>query len=391
MKTTIDLNDLQVAFAYKSDRELKRTLFIFKLIRHPRMVRFLTKVALWIIRFKLPFRFLLKKTVFRVFCAGENRTEAQRTMNNLASHKVHTVLDYVAEGDKTDEGFEKNLQIILANIRFVAAANNEAFVGVKLSGLEDVVFIENVRITPGEKPELNDLRMKRFVERVETICVEASGSNVKVYFDAEERSTQDVYDAVVEMMMRKYNKNSAWIYNTLQMYLKDRLAYLEYLIEDAGKHSYSPGIKLVRGAYVEKERLKAQNEHRISPVHETKAATDRAFDKAVELCLTHHALVCTCLATHNQKSIEYAISLIRDLAIKDHYKKVFFSQLFGMSDHLTFNLARAHFNSSKYVPYGEVEKAIPYLLRRAEENSSVEGQALREYELLLKEKDRRNL
>ena len=233
--------------------------------------------------------------------------------------------------------------------------------------------------------------MNKFINRVNKICAEAVSKNVKVYFDAEERSTQDVYDFLVEKMMKTYNTECVYVYNTLQMYLKDRLEYLEYCIEDAEKQKYKLGFKLVRGAYVEKEREEAIQKEISSPVFDTKIETDMAFDKALTICLMNTDLIETCIATHNEKSIQLAIDIIEKNNISDHQHKVYFSQLYGMSDNLTFNLASKKYNSSKYVPYGELEKAIPYLLRRAAENSSIEGQVSREYELLKKEVVRRKL
>jgi proline dehydrogenase len=385
----IDLNNVETAFSYKSDKELRNTLFIFKLIQKPKLVKILTKTANLILNYKLPLKFVLKNTVFKVFCAGQNRREAAETMAKLKSHGVNTVLDYVAEGDNTNESFTKNLNTILKNIDFVGNQSNDSFVGVKLSGLEDVEFIKQVELNNGKFDELTKLRMYLLIERVDQICLLANEKNVKVYFDAEERSTQDVYDYLVESMMAKYNHGKVLIYNTLQMYLKDRISYLEYAIEEAKQNNYLIGMKLVRGAYVEKEREYALKIGIESPVFMSKQETDESFNKAVVMCLKENEFIYTCLATHNQQSVELAIRLIEEFNITNHYEKVFFSQLFGMSDNLTFNLAKGHYNSSKYVPYGEVEKAIPYLLRRAEENSSIEGQTSRELELLTQEKSRR--
>lgn len=391
MKKNIDLNNTEIAFEYKSNSDLKNTLLIYKLIQKPALVNFLTKTAGLIIRYKLPLKFLLKNTVFKVFCAGQNRAEASKTMANLKMHGVNTVLDYVAEGDNSDDSFIKNLNTILANVQFVGDQSNDSFVGVKMSGLEDVDFLKELDPQKEITDPVSKKRFDVFLSRVDQICALADKMNVKVYFDAEEYNTQHVFDFVVESMMNKYNHGKVIVYNTLQMYLKDRIAYLKYAIEDAKKKNFLVGMKLVRGAYVEKEREYALKAGIESPVFNTKQETDDSFNNAVEICLKEHETVKTCLATHNQKSVELALELIEKYNITDHYHKVYFSQLFGMSDNLTFNLAKYNYNSSKYVPYGEVEKAIPYLLRRAEENSSIEGQVGREYELLRQEKSRRNI
>lgn len=389
MSKQINLNDTEVAFRYKSDAELNNTLFIFRLIQKPFLVNTLTKVAQLIIKFKLPLKFVLKKTVFKVFCAGQNRAEAAITIKNLKKYKVNTVLDYVAEGDNSVESFENNLNTILTNIQFVSENTDEPTVGVKLSGLEDVAFLKQFKTVADGQDDSSKKRLEAFTERVDKICQLGAEKKVKIYIDAEEYSTQAIFDNVIELMMEKYNKRSIIVYNTLQMYLTDRIAYLERVTSEAKQKGYLIGMKLVRGAYVEKEREYAKEAGVKSPVFDTKEGTDNSYDKAMEMCLRESAIIHTCIATHNQKSVELAISLINELGIENHYGKVFFSQLYGMSDNLTFNLAEADYNSSKYVPYGEVEKAIPYLMRRAEENSSIEGQVGREYELLTLEKSRR--
>lgn len=387
----LDLNNVSVAFKYKSDKDLKRTLFIFKLIRRPTISNFLSKMALLVVKYNLPFKSLIKKTVFKTFCAGENREEVITTMNLLKRYKVNTVLDYVAEGDNDETGFSKNLKIILDNIQIVGNSAEEKFVGVKLSGLEDVDFIQMVEENGvGGDLEMNH-RMQLFVEHVDVICKLAVEQKVRVYFDAEEIRSQGVFDHVVEGMMKKYNKEHVYIYNTVQMYRTDRLDYLQRLLEEAQEDDFLIGMKIVRGAYYEKEKSRFESMGLISPVYSTKTETDEAFNQAVKFCLEQSDKIHSCIATHNLESVRLAVELIQSLGIKDHYSKVFFSQLFGMSDNLTFNLAEGKYNSSKYVPYGEVEKAIPYLLRRAEENSSVEGQSAREYELLLEEKKRRKI
>lgn len=391
MKTNIDLNDTETAFAYKSNADLKTTLFIYRLIQKPRLVKILTWLANMVLKYKLPFKFLIKNTVFKVFCAGQNRAEVVETMDNLKSKNVNVVLDYVAEGDVSEASFDKNLKTILGNIQFVGKKANQAFVGVKLSGLEDVQKLRNIKLSDLDEGSFYNLNIDNLMKRTDEICALAVELNVKVYIDAEERSNQDVFDFVVETMMEKYNREKVIVYNTLQMYLKDRIDYLNRLIQLAKQKGFLVGLKLVRGAYVEKEREYALAGRYPSPVFETKEETDASFNQAVDICLKEHQLIRTCLATHNQKSIELAIDLIEKYQIDNHNEKVFFSQLFGMSDNLTFNLAKNNYNSSKYVPYGEVEKAIPYLLRRAEENSSIEGQVSREFELLKQEKDRRKI
>ncbi|MBI2259696.1 MAG: proline dehydrogenase family protein [Flavobacteriia bacterium] len=388
---SVNFDDVSIAFSYKSDAELKRMFFVYRLIQKPFMVKFLTRVAFWIIKYKLPFKFLLKNTMFQVFCAGVDLNETKKTMAHLKKYDVYTVLDYVAEGDKSEVGFKKNLQTIIKNIDCVKNESPNAFVGVKISGLEDVEYLKTFKQADFVEKFKTEHRLQLLHERVEKICQEGDKNNVKVYFDAEERNTQDIFDYLIEEMMRKYNRQKAVVYNTLQMYLKDRIDYLNKCISEAKNEHFFIGMKLVRGAYVEKEREEAKKLGLESPVFDTKQGTDDSFNHAVQICLENHDLVATCIATHNMESIQKAIILIHEYQINDHENKVFFSQLYGMSDNLTFNLAKNKYNSSKYVPYGEVEKAIPYLLRRAEENTSIEGQVSREFEMLKQEKNRRKI
>ncbi len=217
-------------------------------------------------------------------------------------------------------------------------------------------------------------RFNKLLERINLICFTAKNKKVTVYIDAEDRCMQDIIDSVTEQMMEKYNKESAVVFNTLQMYLKDRLTYLDNLIISAKHKHYTPGIKLVRGAYVEKEREAAVKENRESPVFESKEETDQSYNIAVDICLSHHKDVATCIASHNYFSTLFALDCIKKYNVTDIKHRVTFSQLYGMCDGITFNLAANGYTTSKYLPYGEVKKAIPYLIRRSEENTAINGQ-----------------
>jgi proline dehydrogenase len=342
-----------------------------------------------ILKYNLPFQYLIKKTVFNVFCAGENIDDAFKKIMFLNEFKVKSVLDYVSEGENDDRSFDKNAKIIVSNIVRLGKESPGNYVSVKLSGLENPGFLTYCN----GLEFLNDLiispRFDRLMARVDLICKSARDSNVIVFIDAEDRCMQDLFDRITETMMEKYNSNHAVVFNTLQMYLKDRLPYVRRLIDLAEKQQYVPGIKLVRGAYVEKERELARKEGRESPVFDTKKETDDAFNEAVELCLRSHNFVDTCIATHNRESTLHAVACIKKYRIENHFNKVRFSQLYGMSDCLTFNLCLNGYNSSKYLPYGEVKKAIPYLIRRSEENSSIDGQIVNEANFLKDELERR--
>lgn len=389
--TIPDLDNIEIAFKHLSNRELKRNLFIFKTVQKPLVSKLLTNLALLTLRYHLPFKSIVKKSMYDVFCAGENKNEVLNTIIELRNDNIKTVLDYVAEGDSTEEGIQANFDTILKNIDLVSKMGEGQFVGVKLSSLINTSELKKfIRVLSNEQL-LNTPEGKHFLDRIDAICQRAKEKSVFVFIDAEEFLTQYLFDEVVLRMMRKYNKEQVVVFNTLQMYLVDRLVYLEELIDDATSNSYFLGLKLVRGAYVEQERKLAKEEHRKSPISVSKEETDQRYNDAVKMCLKHHEKIKTCLATHNKESIEIALQMIDEYAISDHRNKVFFSQLYGMSDTLTYNLSKLNYNVSKYVPYGELEKAIPYLLRRSEENSSIGGQSTREYDLLYAEKIRRQL
>jgi proline dehydrogenase len=389
MENTVDLKDIKTAYKYKSTKELRFTYFIFKILQYPWLVRNLTALAERIVKKDLPFQAIIKRTIFRVFCSGETIREAFDTIGRLNHYKVKSVLDYVSEAENTHEAFDTNRNTIVANIEKLGREAPGNSVSVKLSSLEDPEFfrrINNIKVIR----QLNDEhRYALLVRRLDMICAQAEKSGVIIYVDAEDRFMQDIFDHLVEEMMEKYNKKEAVVYNTLQMYLSDRAAYLKRLLEKAADRKFFAGIKLVRGAYVEKEKYRANLSGLPSPVFENKDETDNAFNQAVEICLSSHRNVYTCVASHNEKSTLLALACIRKYNITDHFSKVRFSQLYGMSDHLTFNLAAGGFNSSKYLPYGELKKAIPYLIRRAEENSSINGQINGELGVLRTELERR--
>lgn len=389
MNNTTNLDNLHTAFNYKKDKELRFTYYVFKMLKNPLLVKLLSEFANGILKYNIPLKSLIKNTVFKIFCSGENLSEAFTTIKKLEKYKVRSVLDYVAEGEKTERVFNSNTQVIIGNINMLGTEAPGNAVSVKFTSLENVDYYEQLNqiLLAGEKMD-ND-RFQKLLSRIDGICQAASERGVIVYFDAEDRPMQDIFDSIVEKMMEKYNKKIALIYNTLQMYLTDRLSYLRHLLEDSLSKNYKPGIKLVRGAYAEKERETARLQQKISPVYPTKEQTDLAFNEALELCLRNHDRVYTCVASHNEKSTRIAMDYINRYGISDHFEKVKFSQLYGMRDNLTFNLGAMGYNSSKYLPYGEVKKAIPYLIRRAEENSSLGPQLTEELTRLENELARR--
>ncbi|MEO8759466.1 MAG: proline dehydrogenase family protein, partial [Bacteroidia bacterium] len=386
-KNTINVEDLKVAFKYKSNSELKYTFYIFKILQYPRLLKILMSLTTGILKYNLPLKFLIKGTVFKIFCAGESINDAFTQIKKLDTYKVKSVLDYVSEGEKTDRAFKQNAEIIITNINKLGKEAPGNYVSVKISGLEDPDFLKKINNSVFPTDILYAQRFEKLLERINLICKAASENHVVVFIDAEDRYMQDILDAITEHMMQKYNHQHAVVFNTLQMYLKDRPKYIKRLIEDAETKKYIPGIKLVRGAYVEKERETAKEENKESPVYDTKEQTDNAFNEAVEVCLSRYPKISTCVASHNDTSTTHAVACMKKYNLENNTVK--FSQLLGMSDNLTFNLAANEYNTSKYLPYGEVKKAIPYLIRRSEENSSINGQISREVMRLKIEIERR--
>lgn len=390
MKNMVNFRDLETAFKYKSNSELCLTWFVFMILRYPylsKVIQYFAKVTL---KYRLPFKWAIRMTAFRVFCSGENPQEAFATIKLLHNYNVKSVLDYVSEGEINQSAYDENTNKIVENIETILEGTRTDFVSLKITGLEDPEFLKaNNKVVISDEMHEN-VRLVNLLNRVDRICRSAFNNQVMVYIDAEETWMQDIIDSLAEIMMSKYNRNKVVVFNTLQMYRKDRLMYLNRLLEDSKLKEFFPGIKLVRGAYREMESLLAKQEGRENPVFEYKVDTDNAFDEAVRLCLQQHNRVVTCIATHNEESILLALECISSFGIINYYEKVQFSQLFGMSDHLTFNLSSRKYHASKYLPYGEVEKAIPYLIRRAEENTSVDGQIGRELDLINLEIKRRD-
>ncbi len=389
MKQPINLLNTGNAFAYKNTKDLRFTYYIFKMLQYPTLMKSLTAVAQKILQYNVPLTGLIRSTIFKVFCSGENIGEAFNTIQKLDKYQVKSVLDYVSEAEKTEEAFYENKKIIVDNISRLAVTARGNAVSVKLSGLEDHEFFRRINNTNTLRSTDDEHRYNILLKRLDCICRQASEKGILVYIDAEDHYMQDVFDHLTEIMMERYNTQTATVYNTLQMYLTDRPEYLKKLLDKSRSKKFYPGIKLVRGAYVEKEKEAARLAGIPSPVYHSKTETDAAFNQAVELCLANHDYVYTCIASHNLQSTEFALECINRYNIQDHTSKVKFSQLLGMSDHLTFNLAAAGFNASKYLPYGEIKKAIPYLIRRAEENSSIGGQISEETNRLKEELFRR--
>jgi proline dehydrogenase len=356
---------------------------------HPLLVKVMSALTLLALKVRLPLSWIIKPTIFRQFCGGETLNEAKKEVENLNACNVGSILDYSVEAKDSEGDFENTKREIIKIISM--AENNEAipYTSLKVSGIISSRILEKVssKITLSDR-EKNDL--ERGKARLDDVCQAAYSSSVPVYFDAEESWIQAAIDSLAEEMMLQYNKERAIVLTTLQMYRTDRIEYLRYLIRYAGTEKIFVGIKLVRGAYMEKENQRALSNGLVSPIHVSKENTDRDFDQAVTMCLEHIDIITLCAGTHNEASTLHLLDEMKRLKIGNSDKRVFFSQLYGMSDNITYNLATEKYNVTKYLPYGPIKAVIPYLIRRAQENTAIAGQMGRELKMLSEEKIRRS-
>ncbi|MFM2208300.1 MAG: hypothetical protein RL213_2275 [Bacteroidota bacterium] len=386
--TTHTFEDTQTAFASKSDQDLLRAYWLFKVISFNWLVKISPPLVNAAIALRLPIKPLISATVFRHFCGGETISDCEKTIRTLYSFKVGTILDYSVEGKESETDFEHCLENTLATIRRAKGDPAVPFSVFKPTGIARFALLEklNARLPLSvEEAEENT----RFRNRFDTICRTASEYGVPVFIDAEESWIQDAIDDIATEMMSRYNRERVIVYNTVQLYRHDRLAYLTSAIGKAKAEGYKAGYKLVRGAYMEKERARAQKMGYPSPIQPDKSATDRDYNAALETCIGHLEHVAVCVGSHNEESNLLMTRLMERNGIVAGHPHIWFSQLYGMSDHITFNLSSAGYNVAKYVPYGPVTAVLPYLIRRAQENTSVAGQTGRELRLIMSERKRR--
>lgn len=388
VKPKISFENLEVAFASKSDADLKKMYLIFATVNSNLAVSVGTKLANWSFALGLPIKGLMKMTMFGHFCGGEDIEDCQKTVEELANYNIHTILDYSVEGKGNEESYEATKHEILKTIARSAGDDRIPFAVFKVTGLGDYKIM--TKIQAGK--QLNEKEKASFEKlkgRVDELCRAAFDANTKILADAEESWFQDVIDEMIYEAMEKYNKNSCIIYNTYQMYRHDMLARLKKAHKEAESKGYWLGAKLVRGAYMEKERDRAEEKGYKSPIQPDKASSDRDYNEALQFCMDNIKTLGLVSGSHNEKSNDFLAELISEHGIDPKDDRVYFAQLYGMSDNISFNLADAGYNVVKYVPYGPVEKVMPYLSRRAEENTSVAGQSSREFDLVKREMARR--
>jgi proline dehydrogenase len=384
----LSFDNTEVAFAGKSDYDLKRAYWLFKLIGSNTLVKFSKPFANLAVDLHLPIGPIVRQTLYKQFCGGETIKDCNSTMKYLADYGVGTILDYSVEGKGTTADFERVVDEVLESIEQSKTDKRIAFAVFKVTGLAPFSILEKVsakdKLTKAEQDEWDAVQ-----QRVATLCKAAAEADTPIFLDAEESWIQEAVDQLCYSQMELYNQVKPIVYNTIQLYLTERYAHMVDSHKKAVEKGYIPGYKLVRGAYMEKERKRAEKQGYQSPVQVNKQATDDAYNGALKYSVEHIETLAICAGSHNENSCMYLAELMQKAGLPYNHKHIYFSQLLGMSDHISFNLAHAGYNVAKYVPYGPVRDVLPYLLRRAEENTSVAGQTPRELSLLIKERKRR--
>jgi len=381
-------NDTETAFKLKSDEELNRALFLFGMINRPTLVKIGTALTNWSLKLHLPVEGLIKATIFNQFSGGETMEDCLPTIRRMYTKKLHSILDYSVEGKEQEEQFDAAMKKKIGIIKFAAENKELPFAVFKPTGIGRLEIWEKVtsKVTLSEEEEKE---WKRVQKRVENICEAAYQNDISVLADGEESWMQDAADDLMERMMRKYNGEKAIVFNTLQCYRWDRQQYLEDLHLKGQKEGFKIGAKIVRGAYMEKENERAKKMGYVTPICESKEATDVSFNGVMSYCLDNIDDISTFIGTHNEVSNYLALQIMENKDISKNDRRVWYSQLFGMSDHISLNLARKGYNAAKLLPFGPVREVVPYLIRRAQENTSVRGQTGRELSLLIEERKRR--
>lgn len=407
MTTPVSFDDTEIAFAHKSDKELKDAAWLFSTMHYPWLVKVGTKLTPWALRSGLPVKGAVRNTIFKQFVGGETLEETIPVAQKLAQYNVQVILDYGAEGKEGEKNFDHARDEFIRVIQFAAMQPNVPFMSVKVTGIARFALLEKLdalmhaaessTLMKCYNAALQQLTLKelqewnRVYERMKKICDAAAAAKVGFLVDAEESWIQDPVDALTMQVMDEYNREKLIIYNTVQLYRHDRLGFLKKCYRAAEERNFLLGVKLVRGAYMEKERKRAEEKGYPSPIQPDKAATDADFNEAVRFCIDHLDRIGLIVASHNEYSNLLAVQRLQEKGLPLNHPHVHFSQLYGMSDNITYNLAKAGCNVSKYLPFGPIKDVVPYLMRRAQENTSVGGQTNRELSLIKKELKRRKL
>lgn len=390
----ISFDNSENAFAYKSDKELKRARFLFTTMGYQLVVDAGVRLTPLILKMRFPVKTLIRNTIFKQFVGGETLEETKTVGDVLGKFGVQVILDYGVEGKEGEESFDQATDEFIKVIEYAATQPNIPFISIKVTGLARFGLLETLHEAPRIRSGIHDNEIEeeeweRVKDRMYQICSKAAEKNIGVLVDAEESWIQDPVDRLTMEMMEEFNKEKAIVYNTIQLYRHDRLDFLKLSLRIAKQQNFFLGIKLVRGAYMEKERSRASQKGVQSPIQANKENTDKDYNAAVEFCIENIDRIACIVASHNEQSNLLAAELMEKKGLPFNHPHIHFSQLYGMSDHITFNLAKAGLSVSKYLPFGPIKDVIPYLMRRAQENSSVSGQTGRELGLINKEIKRR--
>ncbi len=407
MNTDISFDNTGIAFAHRSDKELKEAKWLFAQMAKSWLVKLGTRLAPLSIKMGLPVKGLIRRTIFRQFVGGEDLNQTIPTISKLAQYHVKVILDYGVEGKEGEANYDHACEEFIRVIQFAATQPNVPFMSVKVTGIARFALLEKlddlmheaqasslVKKYEAAIQQLDAVEAKewqRVHDRIKKISDAAATAGVGFLVDAEETWIQDPVDALTMVMMDQYNRGKVVIYNTVQLYRHDRLNFLMQSYEAALERNFLLGVKLVRGAYMEKERKRAKEKGYPSPIQPDKESTDRDYNESVRFCMDRHEQIAVIIASHNEGSNMLGVQLLREKNLPLDYERVHFSQLYGMSDNITYNLANGGCSVSKYLPFGPIGDVVPYLMRRAEENTSVGGQTTRELNLINREMQRRSL
>lgn len=385
----LDFSNTAVAFASKSNRDLQKSYWMFKMMNAKWLVDILSAVAPVAIKLHLPINWAVKATVYDQFCGGESIMGCEKTIKELADYQIGTILDYSVEGKESEQEFDACQAEIIRTIEKAQGDSRIPFSVFKITGVVRFGLLEKVQLG-AELTGPDQAEWSRAKARVQAIAAAAHQAQQALFIDAEESWIQDAIDGLVAELMVQFNRESPIVYNTIQLYRHDRLAYMQQAYAEAKAAGYWYAVKLVRGAYMEKERDRAEEMGYPSPIQPNKAASDRDYNEALRFCVEHIDHLAVCSGSHNEDSNQLLARLMQEKGLEAGHDRIWFAQLKGMSDHLSFNLSHAGYNVAKYVPYGPVPSVLPYLIRRAHENTSIAGQMSRELSLLVKERQRRS-
>lgn len=385
----LDFANTEIAFKSKSNADLRKAQVLFMAMGNATLNAAGPKLVTFALKARLPITPLIKVTLFDIFCGGETIADCEATVAQLAAYKIGAILDYSVEGEASEAGFEAAMGEVMRLVDNAARDARVPFVAFKVTSMAPFEVLAKVQAGTPLKPD-EQSAWDRGVARFDALCDAGAKKGVRMLVDAEESWIQDPIDQLAFLAMQRHNRKTALIYNTAQLYRHDRLAYIKKVHAEAKAAGVIAAFKLVRGAYMEKERARAKSFDVPGPIQTDKAATDRDFDRALAYCVENIETISLCAGSHNEGSNRLLADLVQKAGLAPGDKRIEFAQLLGMSDHLSYNLAHAGFNVAKYVPYGPVRSALPYLFRRAEENSSIQGQTGRELTLIERELKRRS-